>query len=70
MANRIRLSEGEYEAVSRVAVFLMSGNQEKEYTEYKPGERFTVPRHVNQFWSAAVYYPDFGDKEPEFRKVN
>lgn len=67
--NTIRLTEGEYVAETPVTVALMQGQRQCSYYTVAAGETFTVPRHVNGFWSAAVYSPDFGDEAPKFRPV-
>ena len=67
--NRIRLEAGQYLAISEVTVAVFFGEQEKEYTEYKAGDTFCVPKHRVHHWSAAVYHPDFGDPAPEFERV-
>ncbi len=63
---RIKLADGTYKAETAVVVSLFCGNQEVEYTTYKPGEVFEVRNDGTAFRKYAVYHPDFGGKEPRF----
>jgi hypothetical protein len=69
-ASYIRLEAGEYVADTAVVLSLMQGDgRQVSYREVGAGETFEVPAHVNQFWTAATYHPDFGDSPPKFRRL-
>lgn len=67
--NNIRIAKGTYRAETDLVLSLMCGAVQKEYRTVKAGETFDVPHHVNQFWAAVTYYPDFGDQKPQFAKI-
>jgi len=66
--NHIRLDAGSYTAVTDCVVSLMRSESQIEWREIRAGKRFEIPHHVNQFWSALTYYPEFGDAKPVCRK--
>ena len=72
MANNIRLTAGQHRAIDTLTVSLMHSGEQKEYRVVKAGDTFEVPEHVNRYWSAVTYYPEFGDPEdgPRFEKVS
>jgi hypothetical protein len=67
--NRIKITAGKYRAESTLILGLFQGGREIEWSEIKPGEEFDVPKTVNGFGYFAEYFPDFGDKEPQFKKI-
>lgn len=67
--NRIRLHPGEYRAVEKLTVSTFQGNQHLDYRIVPAGETFSVPRHVNGFWSAVTYHPDSGEHRPTFQQL-
>lgn len=67
--NRIRLAPRRYRTTTAVTVGRFHGSQFLECQEIAPGGEFEIPRSVNGHWHAAIYYPEFGDAQPEFSAV-
>lgn len=68
MAQRIRLAPGRYRADESLTVMLMHNTVEKEWRSYPCGTVFVIPETEKEFWYAVVYYPDLGDRRPQFTR--
>lgn len=73
MRIHIAIKPGQYQVLSSVlTLMLLQGNQEKEYQEFRKGDRFSVPKCENGYSYAVVDDPDFreeGAVEPKYTKA-